>query len=58
MLSWVIATGKRQLAVHHLASHLGFEEYLSEVINKEIVTGFVKIDPYHTGTDIHFIAEH
>ena len=22
------------------------------------VTGFVKIDPNHTGTEIHFIAEH
>ena len=22
-----------------------------------IVTGFVKIDPNHTGTEIHFIAE-
>ena len=57
-LSRVTATGKRQLAVHHLASHVGCEEYLSEVINKEIVTGFVKINPNHTGTEIHFIAEH
>ena len=24
----------------------------------KIVTGFVKIDPNHTGTEIHFIAEH
>ena len=23
-----------------------------------IVTGFVKINPNHTGTEIHFIAEH
>ena len=22
------------------------------------VTGFVKIDPHHTETEIHFIAEH
>ena len=22
------------------------------------VTGFVKIDPNHTGTEIHFIGEH
>ena len=22
------------------------------------VTGFVKVDPNHTGTEIHFIAEH
>ena len=33
------------------------------MVNKSLywilyVTGFVKIDPSHTGTEIHFIAEH
>ena len=26
--------------------------------NSSNVTGFVKIDPNHTGTEIHFIAKH
>ena len=28
------------------------------IIQRIYVTGFVKIDPNHTGTEIHFIAEH
>ena len=33
----------------------GLEDAVSE---KLYVTGFVKIDPNHTGTEIYFIAEH
>ena len=29
-----------------------------QFINSTYVTGFVKIDPNHTGTEIYFIAEH
>ena len=28
------------------------------IATKVYVTGFVKIDPNHTGTEIYFIAEH
>ena len=35
-------------------SHL----HCKETVNSVYVTGFVKIDPNHTGTEIHFIAEH
>ena len=33
-------------------------ELNSHCANSIYVTGFVKIDPNHTGTEIHFIAEH
>ena len=31
---------------------------LNVIPSSSIVTGFVKIDPNHTGNEIHFIAEH
>ena len=36
--------------------HLYVYNYMT--YNKLIVTGFAKINPNHTGTEIHFIAEH
>ena len=31
---------------------------IKQLVATVYVTGFVKLDPNHTGTEIHFIAEH
>ena len=42
----------------HMRSHMQQYKLLWNYERSINVTGFVKIDPNHTGTEIHFIAEH
>ena len=49
------ACKSKLLYLRRLAPHF---PNVRQLVHMIYVTGFVKIDPNHTGTEIHFIAEH